>query len=136
MATAAEDGGGRRRRTMVACEIGRQTTTGKGESGWQTTTALGIERKRRCCLWRGSYIFCCEYNMSYGFLCGGGFANKRESCTYNSVYYLHRGKMTKNMHPQHHVFWGECFSSSVQMYAFLCGNTILVVFSKQRNSFH
>ncbi len=34
-------------------------------------------------------------------------------------------------HPQHHVFWGECFSSLVPMYAFLCGNMTSVVFSKQ-----
>ncbi len=34
-------------------------------------------------------------------------------------------------HPQHHVFWGECFSSSVPMYGFLCGITTSVVFSKQ-----
>jgi hypothetical protein len=29
-------------------------------------------------------------------LCVWGFADKRESCTYNSVYYLGRGKTTKN----------------------------------------
>ncbi len=38
-----------------------------------------------CCFWRGSYNFFC-----------GGFANKRDSCTYNSEYYLRREKMTEN----------------------------------------
>jgi hypothetical protein len=57
----------------------------------------------------------------------GGFANKRESHTYDSA-----GREKNNQkHSQHHIFWGECFSSSVQMYAFLCGNMALVVFSRQ-----
>ena len=60
----------------------------------------------------------------------GGFSNKRESCIYDSVYYLRREKNDQK-HPQHHVFLGECFSSSVRMYVFLYGNMTLVVFSKQ-----
>ncbi len=39
-----------------------------------------------CCFWRGSY----------NFLFVWGFSNKRESCTYDSVYYLRRDKTTKN----------------------------------------
>jgi hypothetical protein len=66
------------------------------------------------------------------FLCGG-FSNKRESCIYDSVYYLRREKNDQK-HPQHHVFLGECFSSSVRMYVFLYGNMTLVVFSKQRGN--
>jgi hypothetical protein len=76
-------------------------TTGKDKSGRQTTAALGIKRRRRCCFWRGSYIFCCEYDMLFlagviHFLCVWGSASKKEICTYNSVYYLCRGKTTKN----------------------------------------
>ncbi len=53
-AIADEDSGGGRRRTMTAREIGRRTTRGKEENGWQTTMALdkrlisspGRERER------------------------------------------------------------------------------------------
>ncbi len=68
-----------------------------------------------------------------GFFVLGGFANKIESCMYDSVYYLRREKYDQK-HPQPNVILGECLSSSVQMYNFLCGNTTLVVFSKQHGN--
>jgi hypothetical protein len=54
-----------------------------------------------------------EYNVLFlagviQFFCVGGFANKRESSTYNSVYYLHREKMTKNTLNMT-LFWENVF---------------------------
>ncbi len=48
---------------------------------------------------------------------------------YIRLWVWHTERKNKWKHPQHHVFWGECFSSSVPMYAFLCGNTTSIVFS-------
>ncbi len=68
---------------------------------------------------KGHTIFWCQYNMlflvgvvRYNFSCVGGFANKRESCTYDSVYDLHREKRTKNT--LNIMFFGE--NVSVPLY--------------------
>ncbi len=59
-----------------------------------------LELRWGCCFWQGSYIFllweCCFWQGLHDYFWVWGLANKRESCTYNSVYYLRREKMTEN----------------------------------------
>ncbi len=73
-------------------------------------------------IWIGGTFFYLGSLVYFHIWCQGS--------SYDSVYYLRRVKNDRK-HPQHHVCWGECFSPSVWMYAFLHGNITLVVFSKQ-----
>ncbi len=54
----------------------------------------------------------------YNFLCVGVLLTK-EKVVHTTLCTTYIEKNNKT-HPQHHVFGGECFSSSVGMYAFLC----------------
>jgi hypothetical protein len=57
-------------------------------SSFDILSKLYFLQRRGCFFWRGPY----------DFVCVGGFANKRENCTYNSVYYVRRGETNKNTH--------------------------------------
>ncbi len=109
--TAAADnnsnGGGWRRWTTAADKDGLQDWVAEySREGWERANNDGFTHKgwwRGCCFWRGSYgtiyvvnrTISCFWQGSYNFFCGG-FANKREKCTYDSEYYLCREKTTKN----------------------------------------
>ncbi len=63
----------------------------------------------------------------------GGFANTRESRTYDSVYYLRREKTTKNT-LNITFFWENVLVPLYGCMLSFNGNTTLGVFSKQRTN--
>ncbi len=119
-------------------EIRWRITMGKVKSGQQTTTALSIrdgednvifDRGHMVQLFIVDSMICCFWRGLYNFVCVGVLLTK-EKVVHMTPCTTYVEKTTKTK-PQHHVFLGECFSSSVWMYAFLCRNTTLVIFSKQ-----
>jgi hypothetical protein len=80
---ATDDNSGRQRRQQMtmARKIGQLTTRGKEDSGWQTTTTLGLpgrEREKKEIKFMqkdliqqyglSSWIFCSRQNTRYGVL--------------------------------------------------------------------
>jgi hypothetical protein len=82
----------------------------------------------------GRKIFWCQYDMLFltgvvqFFLCG--VLLTKEKVVHKTLCMTYEEKKRPKT-PSTLCFWGECFSSSVPMYAFLCGNTTSVIFSKQ-----
>ncbi len=129
---ASDDGSGR----QWHARSGSRLRQGRSRAGSKQQQHKASNREDGVVFGEGHTFCCCEYNMLFlagvlcFFWCGVLITKEKVIHTTPCATYVEKRLCT----PSTSCFLGECFSSSVWVYAFLHGNTSLVIFSKQHGN--